>query len=80
MALWIGTIGVALLLLAFALNIVGRLPENSRIYLLMNVIGALLAAWYAYKGNVIPFVVLELVWALSALVRLVLVIEKGSRN
>ena len=79
MAMWIGTTGVALLLLAFALNILGRLSENSRTYLVMNVVGALLAAWYAYQGNVIPFVVLELVWALAALIRLVLVIEKGSR-
>lgn len=44
----------------------------------MNVTGAAMAAWYAYVGGVFPFVVLELVWALTAFVRLVLLTKKGS--
>jgi uncharacterized membrane protein len=76
--LLIGSVGVGLLLLAFALNLLRRLSEASPIYLSMNVIGALLAAWYAYSGEVIPFVVLELVWAATALVRLILLTKRGS--
>jgi len=74
----IGTVGVGLLLLAFALNLLRRTQESSPVYLAMNAVGASLAAWYAYDGDVLPFVVLELVWALTALVRLITVIKKGS--
>ena len=68
----IGSAGVGLLLIAFILNLLRILPERSAAYLLMNVIGAALAAWYAIDGKVYPFVILESVWALTALVRLLL--------
>lgn len=74
----IGAVGVGLLLLAFALNLLKRLTESSRLYLVMNAVGASMAAWYAYDGKVIPFVILELVWAAAAAVRLALMIKKGS--
>ncbi|UCG60764.1 MAG: hypothetical protein JSV52_10560 [Candidatus Zixiibacteriota bacterium] len=77
-SLLIGSIGVGLLLAAFALNLTKCLSESSPVYLVMNVTGASAAAWYAYDGGVIPFVILELVWALTALVRLILVTKKGS--
>ena len=67
----IGSIGVGLLLLAFVLNITKKISEQSALYLLLNLFGALLAAWYAFDGKLYPFVVLELVWALFALIRLI---------
>ena len=67
----IGTIGVTILLIGFGLNISNKLSETSKEYLIMNIVGSLMAAWYAYAGEVYPFVVLEIVWALVALVRLV---------
>ncbi len=70
--------GVGLLLVAFALNLLKKLSESSRIYLGLNVLGALLAAWYAYDGRAIPFLILEFVWGATALVRLILVTKKGS--
>lgn len=78
MSLLIGSVGVGLLLLAFALNLLKRLSESSPAYLAMNVAGALMAAWYAFEGNAIPFVILELVWAGTALIRLILVAKKSS--
>lgn len=66
----IGSIGVGLLLIAFILNLLRMLHENSPIYLSMNIVGALLAAWYAYEGKLYPFIVLEFVWALTAFIRL----------
>ena len=66
----IGTFGVGLLLTAFGLNITQKISEKSQLYLLMNVVGSLMAAWYAFEGELYPFVVLELVWALVATVRL----------
>ncbi len=70
----IGSIGVALLLIAFGLNLVRRLSERSVWYLSMNIVGALMAAWYAWAGGALPFVILEVVWAFTALVRLILVL------
>ncbi len=67
----IGTIGVLILLIAFGLNISHKITENSPLYLIMNIVGSLMAAWYAYVGNVYPFIVLEIVWAVTAFIRLI---------
>jgi hypothetical protein len=78
-SLIIGSVGVGLLLLAFALNLLKYVSENSKLYLLMNFVGAGMAAWYAFDGNIIPFVILELVWAGTAVIKLILTIKKGSQ-
>lgn len=72
----IGSIGVGLLLVAFALNLLKILSASSPIYLILNIIGSLMAAWYAYAGDIHPFVILEIVWAMTAFVRLVIVVRK----
>ena len=66
----IGSAGVGLLLVAFVLNLLNVLSEQSRVYLLMNFLGASAACWYAWQERIIPFVILEAVWGLTALVRL----------
>ena len=45
----IGSAGVFLLLLAFALNLVGRLAHESRAYQALNTVGAGLAAFASYR-------------------------------
>lgn len=72
----IGSVGVSFLLAAFGLNLLKILSERSPWYLIMNIIGALLAAWYAFDGGIIPFVILELVWATVAVFQLGAVIKK----
>ncbi len=67
----IGSLGVGLLLLAFVLNLLKKVHESHPVYLIMNVTGAGLAAWYAWAGGVYPFVILESVWGAAALVRLI---------
>jgi len=62
----IASVGVSMLLLAFFLSQRGTLAENSLAYLLLNFIGASLAGFAAWLAGVIPFVVLEGVWALVA--------------
>jgi hypothetical protein len=64
----IGAVGVALLLVAFLLNLVGRLASSSRPYALLNVVGAGLSCYAAILIEYLPFVVLEGVWACVALV------------
>ncbi len=67
----IGINGVAILLIAFLLNLVGWLKMDSKVYLLLNFIGAALACAAAVIINYLPFVVLEGVWSLVALVGLI---------
>jgi hypothetical protein len=65
-----------MLLVAFALNLARKLSERHPVYLLLNLIGSLLAAVYALDGGAIPFVILEAVWGGFALVKLVTVYRK----
>jgi hypothetical protein len=76
----IGSCGVGLLLAAFVLNLARKLSERHPLYLTMNAIGAFLAAWYAYAGQALPFVILESVWGTAALVRLIGVARENSRR
>ena len=66
MANLIGTIGVALLLAAFVLNLLKRVSAEGYIYTLLNLPGAGLACYSSYLIDFLPFVVLEGVWALAA--------------
>lgn len=59
---WIGSTGVALLLLAFALNLTGHLRHESLTYPAMNLVGAGLAAYASWLIDYMPFVVLEGTW------------------
>ncbi len=67
---WLGSLGVALLLAAYFLNLVGRLGRERRIYHVANALGAGLACWASWQIGFLPFVVLEGVWTLVALASL----------
>jgi hypothetical protein len=60
------TAGVLLLLLAFALNLGGRVERRSVAYQSMNVVGAGLSCYAAVLIAFWPFVVLEGCWAVVA--------------
>lgn len=64
---WIGSAGVAILLLAFALNVRGTLRSDSASYAAMNAAGAGLACLASWMIAYYPFVVLEGFWALVSL-------------
>jgi len=66
MANLIGTIGVALLLAAFVLNLLKLMSADGYAYTVLNLLGAALACWSSYLIDFVPFVVLEGVWALAA--------------
>lgn len=68
---WIGTFGVTLLLVAFALNITKKISSSSKTYLLLNITGAGLAAVSSYMIKFWPFVVLECVWVLATFFALI---------
>lgn len=67
---WIGTIGVTLLLIAFALNITKKISPETPTYLLLNIFGAGLAGVSSYMIQFWPFVVLESVWVIASLLPL----------
>ena len=61
---WIGSIGVAILLMAFLLNLLNRLSKDGFVYIIMNVIGAGLACYASLLLNYMPFIILEGCWTL----------------
>ncbi|MBL7919990.1 MAG: hypothetical protein JNJ40_06725 [Bacteroidia bacterium] len=67
---WIGTVGVTLLLIAFALNIGNKITSESKTYLGLNVLGAALAGISSYMIHFTPFVILESVWTVASLLSL----------
>jgi hypothetical protein len=71
MANIIGTIGVALLLAAFVLNLLNVLRADGFAYSFLNLIGAALACYSSWLIDFMPFVVLEGVWAAAAAYALV---------
>lgn len=76
----IGSAGVALLLIAFFLNLIKRLPQDSVAYTLLNLVGAALAGYASWLIGFIPFVVLEGTWAVVAAVALVRIVARPSTN
>ncbi|MGH6879889.1 CBU_0592 family membrane protein [Hypericibacter sp.] len=75
----IGFAGVALLLLAFLLNILKVLKAESVSYLVLNFLGAGLAGLSSWLISFMPFVLLEGVWSLVAAVSLVRLLIKGRK-
>jgi len=67
----LGTLGVSLLLIAFALNLANKLSASSVTYLLLNIVGAGLACVSSYLIEFWPFVVLEGVWTISSFIMLI---------
>jgi len=68
---WIGFTGVALMLLAYLLNLVGRLSKDGWAYLVLNIIGGGLSCLASVLIRYIPFVLLESVWTLISVAALV---------
>jgi hypothetical protein len=66
----LASIGVIILLIAFLLNLYKKLPASSKIYGLMNFIGAGVCCFSSYLIKFYPFIVLEGVWAIVALLSL----------
>jgi hypothetical protein len=65
-----GSLGVALLLLAFLLNLLRYTSQASHLYLFLNIVGAALSCYASWLIRYIPFVVLEAAWCLVGLAAL----------
>jgi hypothetical protein len=74
---WIGFVGVAILLVAFLLNLMKKITERSVSYLLMNAVGASLTCLASILIVYVPFIILEAVWTVVSLLTLIHVMRKG---
>ena len=63
----IGSFGVSLILLAFFMNTVKLIPQEGKLYFVLNIIGAALAAYASFLINYWPFVILEGTWTLVSI-------------
>ena len=61
---WTGAIGVAMLLVAFFLNLNNTIKKDSYTYLLLNTFGAGLACFASVLLNYWPFIILEGCWTM----------------
>ena len=66
-----GSIGVALLLIAFFMNLFGLMSSDSRAYQAINAIGAGISCYASYLIGFAPFVVLEATWCAVAVVAMI---------
>jgi len=62
--------GVIILLIAFLLNLYKKMPAQSGAYKIMNMVGAGICCFSSYLIRFYPFVLLEGVWAIVALISL----------
>lgn len=67
----VGTIGVFILLLAYFFQLIRLISLNGYTYLLMNIVGGFIAAYSSFLIEFIPFIILEVTWAMIALVTLI---------
>jgi hypothetical protein len=73
---WTGAIGVTLLLVAFFLNLVGKIGKESFAYLFLNVVGAGIACLASVMLRYLPFIILEGCWTLVSAVGLAAHLKK----
>lgn len=67
----VGAVGVGLILLAFFCSTFGWIDGKSRLFFLLNLIGAGLACYASYLIRYWPFVILEGTWFLVSFIGLV---------
>jgi hypothetical protein len=68
---WLGFTGVFLILLAYILNVTGKLRNNDDSFIWLNIIGAGLACVASILIDYYPFIVLEGVWTLVSVIALI---------
>jgi hypothetical protein len=73
----ISTIGVSLILLAFFLSSFKYLSDKSKFYFVLNMIGGAFACYGSILLESLPFIILEGIWSVVALIALVRLFSKN---
>ena len=63
----IGILGVGLILMAYFLHTARYIPNNGKLYYVMNIFGAALACYASFLIAYLPFVILEGTWMLVSI-------------
>ncbi len=66
----IGVAGLLLITIAFALNLFHKLSSRNASYSLINFVGAVCLAYYAWFLGSVPFFILQIIWAVFSLIKL----------
>lgn len=66
----IGLIGALMQLVAYVLNLFGRISHESIRYVSANALGCVLTSYYAISMQDIPFLMLEIAWGSAAFYKL----------
>lgn len=72
---WLGTLGVSLLLIGFLGNLFGKLDHHDRLYQGLNAAGAGVLMIVSMMLDFIPFIVLEGIWMVIALLTMFRIIK-----
>jgi hypothetical protein len=73
---WIGFAGVFQILLAYVLNVIGKVGKNDLAFILLNLIGASMACYASVLMSYMPFILLEGIWAGVSLISLMKYVQK----
>ena len=73
---WIGFAGVFQILLAYVLNVIGKVGKNDLAFILLNLIGASMACYASVLMSYMPFILLEGIWAGVSLISLIKYFQK----
>ena len=63
------------MLIAFVLNLVKKMTQDSISYNVLNIAGGAFLVYYAYALNSMPFLLLNAVWALFAFYKLLAILR-----
>ena len=67
---WIGFLGVFQILLAYFLNVFGMIKNHGLLFILLNLIGSMMACLASVLLNYWPFII-EGAWAIISLISLI---------
>ena len=65
---WIGTIGVGLILIAYFCSTFNWMSAHSKIFFLLNAVGASMTCYASYLISYWPFFVLEGTWSIVSFI------------
>jgi hypothetical protein len=73
----LGIVGMTFILVAFILDeFVKKFNQNTIQYNVFNIVGSGLLAYYAFVSSVWPFLILNIIWFLTAGYKLVRILRK----
>ena len=76
----LGSVGVALILLAYFINLIDKLSNDHPLYICMNICGAGLADAASIRLEYIPFIVIESAWTVVSLWALIIFFKRDYKN